>query len=159
MRFCNFFIKRAGVLAIVASACALAQTVVLTLTPPMSVLAKRGSTLSVKLPAHMRDGYHCNSNTPSDEYLIPLKLSWTGGGPLQFEAVKYPKPSVEKYPFSDKPLSVFSGTFEIVTDFKVAADAKPGQVTLSGKLKYQACNDSMCLPPKTLDVQVPVIIE
>jgi hypothetical protein len=147
-------------LGIAAALGASGQMAVLTLTPPMGVLAKRGGTVSVKLPARMRDGYHTNSNTPSDEYLIPLKLTWTtAGGPLQVEAVKYPKASLEKYPFSEKPLSVFSGTFEIVTDFKVAADAKPGQTTLSGKLKYQACNDSMCLPPKTLEVQVPVILE
>ena len=147
-------------LSILGAVCASAQMVVMTLTPPMSVVAKKGSTVTVKLPAKMRDGYHCNSNTPSDEYLIPLKLTWaSANGSLQTEVVKYPKPAMEKYPFSDKPLSVFSGSFDIVTDFKVAADAKPGQVTLTGKLKYQACNESMCLPPKTLDVQVPVIVE
>ena len=146
-------------IGMIAAMCLPAQMVVLTLSPPMSVLAKHGTSVSVKLPAKMRDGYHCNSNTPSDEYLIPLKLTWTPVGPLQVASVNYPTPSLEKYPFSEKPLSVFSGSFEILTDLRVAADAKPGQVMLLGKLKYQACDDSKCLPPKTLDVQVPVIIE
>ena len=124
----------------------------------MSVMGKRGSTVSAKVQARMREGYHCNSNTPSDEYLIPLKLAWTPGI-LQDPQVKYPKPSNEKYAFSEKPLSVYSGTFDIVTDFKIPADAKSGQTMVTGKLKYQACDDRSCLPPKTLDVQFPVIVE
>jgi len=131
----------------------------MTLNPPMSVMGKRGTTVAAKVQARLREGYHCNSNTPSDEYLIPLKLTWSTPGPLQVADVKYPKPSLEKYAFSDKPLSVFSGVFDIVTEFKIPADAKPGQATVAGKVKYQACDDRACYPPKTLDVQFPVIVE
>lgn len=143
----------------VASALLPAQTVTMTLTPPMSVSGKRGAVLSVKVQARLREGYHCNTNTPSDEYLIPLKLTWTAPGALQVSDVKYPKGTMEKYPFSDKPLSVYSGVFDIVTDFKIPTDAKPGQSSIAGKLRYQACDDRACYPPKTLEVQVPVIIE
>jgi len=124
----------------------------------MSVMGKRGSTVSAKIQARMREGYHCNSNTPSDEYLIPLKLTWTGGV-LQNPTVKYPKPTLEKFPFSEKPLSVYTGQFELVTDFKIPADAKPGQSNMTGKVRYQACDDRSCLPPKTLEVQFPIIVE
>ena len=124
----------------------------------MSVMGKPGSTVSAKIHARMREGYHCNSNTPSDEYLIPLKLTWTPG-PLQVAAIKYPKPEMEKFAFSEKALSIYSGQFDIVTDFKIPADAKPGQTTITGKVKYQACDDRSCMPPKTLDVQFPIIVE
>ena len=67
-------------------------------------------------------------------------------------------PILEKYRFSQKPLSVFTGDFQIITKFKVAANAAAGPATLTGKLRYQACNDSMCLPPKTLDVSLQVEI-
>jgi hypothetical protein len=53
-------------------------------------------------------------------------------------------------------LSVFSGDFEIRTRFKVAANAPVGPAVMTGKLRYQACNDRMCLAPKTLDVSLPV---
>ena len=65
---------------------------------------------------------------------------------------------MEKYSFSEKPLSVFTGNFQIVTHFKAPANAAPGPATLTGKLRYQACNSSMCLPPKTLDVSLQVEI-
>ena len=124
----------------------------------MSVMGKPGSTVSAKIHARMREGYHCNSNTPSDQYLIPLKLTWTPG-PLQVAAIKYPKPASEKFAFAEKPLSIYSGQFDIMTDFKIPADAKPGQTTITGKVKYQACDDRSCMPPKTLDVQFPIIVE
>ena len=73
-------------------------------------------------------------------------------------AVEYPKPQMEKYSFSEKPLSVFSGEFEIVTRFKAPAAAPKGPQTLAGKLRYQACTSTMCLPPKTLAVQLQVEI-
>lgn len=123
-----------------------------------SVTAKRGATFTEKVPLHLKAGFHCNSNTPADEYLIPLKLSWADGA-AQSEGVVYPKPQLEHYAFSQKPVSVFSGTFVLETKFKVPAGAKTGQSTINGKLRYQACNERECLPPKTLDVQVPIFVE
>lgn len=114
--------------------------------------------LSAKVSVSLRPGYHVNSNTPSDPYLIPLRLTWAPADPLKLASQVFPQPSMEKYSFSEKPLSVFSGQFEIITRFEVPATAKPGMLSLSGKLRFQACNDQMCLQPKTLDVSLPVEI-
>jgi thiol:disulfide interchange protein DsbD len=134
-----------------------AQGNVLTVAPPDKVTAKAGTVVSTKLVAQLRSGYHCNSDKPSDEYLIPLKLTWTAA-PLEVAEIAYPKPQMEKYSFSEKPLSVYTGDFEIVTKFKVPASAPPGPAVLTGKLRYQACTDRMCLPPKTVDVSLPITV-
>jgi hypothetical protein len=120
------------------------------------VRARRNETASVKVRLMLKDGYHVNSNQPAEDYLIPLRLTWAAE-PLQAENVAYPKPSMEKYSFSEKPLSVYSGSFEIVTRFRVPPTAPGGPALGTGKLRYQACNDRMCLPPKT--VEVPLTIE
>ena len=127
----------------------------MSVTPPEKLVAKAGSTAQAKLSVHIQPGYHANSNTPSDEYLIPMRLTWTST-PLESPEVVYPKPDMEKYSFSDKPLSVYTGEFQLVTKFKVPVTAAPGQVVLAGKLRYQACNDRMCLAPKTVEVSLPV---
>lgn len=132
-----------------------AQSNVLTVTPPATLKIKIGSTVEGRISLHMQEGYHSNSNTPSDDYLIPFRLTWTSGI-AEDPVVVYPKAQMEKYSFSAKPLSVFSGDFEIVTRFKVSQKARPGLGALTGKLRYQACNDRMCLPPKTIDVTLPV---
>jgi thiol:disulfide interchange protein DsbD len=140
-----------------ASGKAFAQGSVLNYLPPKKVTAKSGATVDSALPLELRSGYHVNSSTPSDDYLIPLRLTWESGA-LEASGFSFPKAQMEKYSFSEKPLSVYTGDFEIVTHFKVAAGAAPGPSTLMGKLRYQACNNTMCLPPKTLDVSLPVEI-
>jgi len=131
-----------------------AQTV-LTIASPAKVTAKTGSTVEAKVHLHLGPEYHANSNTPSDDFLIPMRLTWSAG-PLEAPEVTYPKPEMGKFSFSDKPLSVYTGDFDITTKFKVSPTAAPGPMVLAGKLRYQACNDHMCLPPKTLDVSLPI---
>lgn len=131
---------------------------VLTITPPVTAAVKRGAATDVKLTASLNEGFHANSNTPAEAYLIPLKLTWSPGL-LEAVSTRYPKPHMQKYEFSEKPLSVVSGKFEIVTRFKAAANAPSGPGTVTGKLRYQACNDKACFPPKTMEVKLPVAIQ
>ena len=139
-----------------------AQTNVLSVAPPEKLIVKAGAVASAKLTVQLRPGYHCNSNKPSEDYLIPLKLTWViqqgTPAPLEVADVTYPQPRLETYSFSKQPLSVYSGDFEIVTKFKVPASAAVGTMVLSAKLHYQACNDRMCLQPKTVDISLPVDI-
>jgi hypothetical protein len=130
----------------------------LAVTPPEQVTVKRGSAATVKVTAALSDGFHLNSHTPAEDYLIPLSLKWAPGA-VEAGDIVYPKPQMLKVPFSEKPLSVLTGKFEITTQFKAAASAAPGPATVTGKLRYQACNDKSCFPPKTLDVKVPVEVQ
>ena len=118
------------------------------------VAGKRNAAVQVKIPVVVKDGYHVNSNKPNEESLIPLKLTWTGTGALEGGTVTYPKPSLEKYEFTEKPLSVYTGAFDLVANFKVAANAQAGPGAATGKLRYQACSNRACYPPKTVDVTI-----
>ncbi len=130
----------------------------LTVAPPARIMAKRKQTAEARIAVTVAPGYHVNSHTPSEEYLIPLRLTWNAG-PLETADVVYPKPGTEKYSFSAKPLSVFTGKFDLLAKFKVPASAPPGPGVLIGKLRYQACNDNSCFPPKTVEVRLPYVIE
>ncbi len=123
------------------------------------VAGKRSAAVQVKIPVTVQMGFHVNSNTPSEEYLIPLKLTWKSTGALEGGTVAYPKPSLEKYEFAEKPLSVFTGDFALTANFKVAANAPAGPGVASGQLRYQACNDRACYPPKTLEVNLPYQVQ
>ena len=126
---------------------------------PDHLVGKRNASVQVKIPLTVQKGFHVNSNKPLEEYLIPLKLTWTSTGALQGGAIDYPKPSVEKYEFAEMPLSVYSGSFDLVAHFKVAPNASAGPGAVTGKLRYQACNDRACFAPKTLDVTLVYQIE
>jgi len=128
------------------------------LEPPAAVTARRGSEVEVPLRFLIRGGHHINSNHPAEDYLIPTALTWTPGA-LTPKGVGYPKPESVKYEFSEKPLLVWSGGIVLTSKFAVAGDAPVGPGKLSGKLRYQACNDRACFPPKTLEVSVAVTVQ
>jgi Disulphide bond corrector protein DsbC len=154
----NRFFKAAAPLLLCAAVSAQVMAPTMTVVAPPTVKAKKGSVAMVSVKAVLPPGYHANSSTPSDTYLIPLTLKWSQG-PLQPDGITYPKPAMEKYSFSDKPLSVVTGEFSITTKFKVPADASTGAGAQNGTLKYQACNDRMCFAPKTLPVTISLNIE
>jgi hypothetical protein len=131
----------------------------LTAGEPQKVVGKRGATVHVKVPVSVKEGYHVNSNTPSEEYLIPLKLTWTSTGALQAGLVTYPKPMLEKYEFAEKPISVFTGDFELTTAFTISSAAPAGPGVATGKLSYQACSNKACYPPKTIEISVPYQVQ
>ncbi len=130
----------------------------LNVTPPEPVNAKPGSAFTVKLTATLNEGFHMNSHTPAETYLIPLTLKWAPGT-VEAADVEYPKPEMLKLPFEAKPLSVITGKSNFITKFKVPVSAQPGPVTVLGKLRYQACNDKACFAPKTVEVKLPVTIQ
>lgn len=117
----------------------------------------RGKEFQVAVVAEIRGGYHVNSHKPSDEYLIATTL--TPQVPAGFKLVDtiYPAGRQEKFSFSpDKPLDVYTGS--VIFKLRMVAEAKApiGAVKIPGILRYQACNDTTCLPPVKIPVEVSV---
>ena len=124
---------------------------------PPRLFAKRGEVVVSKLKFRLRPGYHVNSNTPKDPSLIPLRLNWDAG-PAKILSLDYPPPAMEKYAFSEQPLSVYTGDIVIASRLQIGANAPKGSQTLLAKLRYQACNNTTCFPPKTVEVRQPIEI-
>jgi hypothetical protein len=117
---------------------------------------KKGQAITELLKVTIIPGFHVNGDKPRDEYLIPLKLTWTAG-PLETKAISYPPP--EELQVGADKLLVLTGNFQIKTEFKASADAPAGPTTVAGKLRYQACNTSMCFRPATAEISLPVVIQ
>jgi hypothetical protein len=122
-----------------------------------TVTAKVGIPVNVAIAGRIDTGFHVNADKQNDEYLIPIRLTWVPGV-LDSGSVVYPKYETVKLAFSDTPVNIYSGEFKIETRFKVAKKSALGPATVTGKLRYQACNDRECLIPRTLDVSIPVEI-
>jgi thiol:disulfide interchange protein DsbD len=130
------------------------QQVSLESSPTLQV--KRGTTVTQTLKLKIEPGFHVNSNKPRDEFLIPLKLTWTEG-PLTAQSVSYPQ--TEEVKVGADTLDVFTGSVAITTQFKVSPTANPGLATMQGKLHYQACDNQSCKRPATLPVQIPISVQ
>jgi hypothetical protein len=131
----------------------------LTVGQPKKVVGKRNDAVQSKIPVSVQEGFHVNSNTPSEDYLIPLKLTWTSLGALEGGQVSFPKPALEKFEFSDKPLSIYTGNIELTASFKVSAKAPAGPGMAVGKLMYQACSNKACYRPTTVEIDIPYQVQ
>ena len=149
-----FVAAAAALLPLLASA----QSVdgVANIATPQTLSIKRGQTVTQTLQISLRDGFHVNSDKPKDEFVIPIKLTWTSG-PLQTKQIIYPKP--EDVKVGSETLSVFTGKFPIQTKFLAPSQAQAGIATMQGKLRYQACDNRSCKRPVTVAVQVPLSIQ
>ena len=116
----------------------------------------RGKEFQVAVAVDIAHGYHMNSRHPSDQYLIPTTL--TPKLPTGFELLDtlYPAGRVEKFSFSPKGLDVYSGSVTLKLRMVAHNDAPIGAVTFPVTLRYQACNDTTCLPPVKVPVDVRV---
>lgn len=117
----------------------------------------RGNEFQVAVVAEIRSGYHVNSHKPSDEYLIATTL--TPQLPEGFKLVDtiYPAGRQQKFSFSpDKPLDVYTGSVTFKLRLVAEAGAAIGAVKIPAILRYQACNDTTCLPPVKIPVELNV---
>ncbi len=117
----------------------------------------RGKEFQAAVVAEIRGGYHVNSHKPTDEYLIATTL--TPQLPEGFKLVDtiYPAGRQEKFSFSpDKPLDVYTGSVTFKLRLVAEAGAPVGPVKIPVILRYQACNDTTCLPPVKIPVELNV---
>ena len=53
---------------------------------------------------------------------------------------------------------MFIEDFVVTTRFTAPPNAPAGATTATGKVRYQACTDKMCLPPRNVEVSVKVTV-
>jgi DsbC/DsbD-like thiol-disulfide interchange protein len=115
-----------------------------------------GKEFQVAVVVDIMRGFHMNSHKPSDQYLIPTTLTPQLPAGIGLVEIVYPPGKLEKFAFSpDKPLDVYTGSVTLRLRLRALSPAAPGATTSPITLRYQACNDSSCLPP----VKVPVSVQ
>ena len=115
-----------------------------------SLQKRTGDDVEGTLTVTIADGWHVNSNTPSEEFAIPTVLELDAAG-AELTAAQYPAHTMKAFEFTGgKQLAVYDGTFPIA--FK--AKLKPGATRITATLRYQACSNRVCLPPKTATADI-----
>ena len=128
-----------------------------TAAPVGRVSIAPGTAVSVPITFRLSPGFHINSSVPRSELLIPTVLTLPAPSPEVSIRIIYPKGEDVAFEFEpDNKLSVYSGEFTITARIRAVRAAKPGVHTVRGTLKYQACNDRSCFPPKSLPVEFEV---
>jgi hypothetical protein len=124
-----------------------------TMVPPGVANVTRGSSGKVELQFRIMRGFHINSNTPTEEYLIPTGLNMEAPTDIMIGRITYPDGQNITLPFApDLKLNVYTGDFSVFVNVRPLSTVIPGKYALHGRLKYQACDKAACYPPKEMPV-------
>jgi len=114
-------------------------------------VVKRGGTVKGMIVMNIPGGLHVNSSRPNSEYAIPtvVKLSASGA---KLGSVMYPRGKNRKFAFSDDTLNVYEGRAVFNFNVNVPANFKGNTVKVRAVVRYQACTDEVCYPPKNKEI-------
>ncbi|MBX7172569.1 MAG: thioredoxin family protein [Pyrinomonadaceae bacterium] len=122
---------------------------------PSSIPA--GGKGTAKVTASIGGGWHMYSITQGAGGPIRTTIS-IDGGPFKMGGVSGTRPRVQMDPNFGINTETYEGSAAFNIPFTVAADAPEGSQPLNVNVRFQVCNDSTCLPPKTVKVSAPLTI-
>ena len=129
------------------------------MSPAPVVTAVQGKPATVPLSFRVASGYHINSNKPKSEFLIPTALKVEATTDIVIGKTTYPDGQDMSFAFDpDEKLNVYTGEFEVDVLVRPLHSVQPGKYIVRGTLKYQACDNAACYPPKQLPVSFEVKI-
>ena len=115
---------------------------------PIHIPAGRPATVDLHL--RVAANMHINAHAPHQDYLIPTTLTAAAAPGIMWGAIDYPTGVDRTFIFS--PTEKFSVYAEDVT-LRVHLIAQPGDHTATATLRYQACDNRACYPPRNIPVK------
>jgi hypothetical protein len=101
------------------------------LSPPAHPAASKaktgGDSLTLNVHIELAEGWHINSEAPLDSFLVPTSLDLKSEA-IVFGKPRYPQPMIQHNKVMGD-LSLYTGAFDV------------------------SCNNTMCLPPKSITVE------
>lgn len=106
-----------------------------------------GSTVVLSLKVRLPKDVHVQSDKPRDPSLIATTLTIEAPAAVTVDTISYPAATELAQRGRQEKLLVFGPEFEIEARLMVAESAAPGERVVPARLRYQACNETMCFPP------------
>lgn len=117
----------------------------------------RGGEAIAKLTVTIKEGYHIFSLKP-DGGLTGSNFILDLSDGLTYGEIIAPSPSNKFIKVLNKNVDIYEGKVSFTRKIKVLPSATAGNKRLSGKFKYQACREKLCLLPNTIPVSVDIKI-
>ncbi len=123
-----------------------AQTVSGSISP-----VKRGGAAKGTIVMNIPGGLHVNSSKPNSEFAIPTSIKISAAG-AKVGSVIYPRGKNRKFGFSEDTLNVYENRAVFNFNVSVPANFKGNVVKVRAVVRYQACTDEVCYPPKSKEI-------
>jgi DsbC/DsbD-like thiol-disulfide interchange protein len=108
--------------------------------------ASPGSKVSLLLDITPKPGIHVYA--PGAKDYVPIAVVMDPHPGVAFADLQYPKS--EMMDFAGEKVPVYQQAFKLVEEASIARSVKRGTLTLTGTVKYQACDDRVCFIPASV---------
>lgn len=106
-----------------------------------------GSTAVLSLRVRLPKDVHVQADKPRDPSLIATTLTVEPPAGVTVATITYPAATELAQEGRREKLLVMGPEFEIEARVVLAETVAPGNLVVPVRLRYQACNDTMCFPP------------
>ena len=145
---------------------ALLAVVVMLAGPPVAVTVETqqvriaaGGMAEARMIVRIRPGFHVQANPAAEEFLVPLTVELSERPPVKLGLPVYPAGRLHRLRGATGDLLTSAGEVTLRVPLRATAEGGRGRdevVILSGTLRYQACDDRVCLRPSTVPIRLPV---
>jgi hypothetical protein len=141
----------------IPAALAQGSSPMISVAPIDTMVVARGSKAPLDIALRVNRGFHVNSHQPNDELLLPTVVHLNPPEGIVIMNIAYPEAEDLALPFAGKDkLSVYSGDFEVTAEVRIPKSAAVGTQRVHGEVRYQACDNRQCFPPKTTPLEFDV---
>ncbi|HEV2708457.1 MAG TPA: protein-disulfide reductase DsbD N-terminal domain-containing protein [Pyrinomonadaceae bacterium] len=119
--------------------------------------AQRGRAFQGAIVMEIPQGLHVNSNRPLGKYAVPTTVKVDAPDGMRVGAVSYPRAQVRSFAFSNgERLAVYEGRAIMRFNVTVPANFPQGVHDLRVRVRFQSCSDTVCYPPVTRTLTLPI---
>lgn len=96
---------------------------------------------------------------PGVQGYIPIDLAITESTAVAAHPAAYPPSKTLYMKAIDETVPVYTGQARVLRDITIAKGVQPGELTVEGKFRYQACDDKICFIPETVPLKWVLHVE
>ena len=113
---------------------------------------ERGDSARGRVVLNIPGGLHVNSSRPASEYAIPTVVTVRGPRGVRVSRVTYPRGKNRKFQFSENLINVYEGRTTFPFTVTVPANFRGNSIRITVAVRYQACTEEVCYPPRTKNI-------
>ena len=120
---------------------------------------KAGQVFRVTVLANVAEGWHLYSMQRKEGGPVPTTITLPGAQWFRLAGAVEPPVGVTSYDEGfGMEVETYLGEAEFILPLETPRSAPAGEWKLKIAARYQACDNRECLPPKTVEMEVPVRI-
>jgi AhpC/TSA family/Disulphide bond corrector protein DsbC len=116
-----------------------------------------GQRIVLALDVELKPGIHVYA--PGVNGYIPIDLAIADSAEVKSHPAVYPPSKMLHLPAIDETVPVYTGQIRVIREITIGKSVKPGDLTIDGSFRYQACDDKKCYIPETVPLKWTLKVE